>query len=64
MIGTESGAEAIPHSCTARRVILAIGLRGAPNKLRLPNEDMKMLIEGRDEANVLYGLSNPLDYYG
>ena len=63
-IVTESGAEAIPHTYKSRRVILAIGLRGAPNKLRLPNEDMKIRIEGREEAKVLYGLSNPQEYYG
>ena len=63
-IGTESGIEATPRTYTARRVILAIGLRGAPNKLRLPNEDMKIRIEGREEPKVQYGLSNPQDFYG
>jgi len=63
-IRTESGIEATPKTYTARRVILAIGLRGAPNKLRLPNEDMKIRIEGREEPKVHYGLSNPQDFYG
>ena len=63
-IGTESGTEATPHTYTARRVILAIGLRGAPNKLRLPNEDLKIRIEGREEPKVQYGLSNPQEFYG
>ena len=40
------------------------GLRGAPNKLRLPNEDLKIMIDGREEAKVIYGLSNPMDFRG
>ena len=61
-IATESGTENVPRSYTARRVIIAIGLRGAPNKLRLPNEDLKFTIDGREEQKVLYGLSNPSDF--
>lgn len=48
----------------ARRVVLAIGLRGAPNRLRLPNEDLKLTIEGREQPKVLYSLANPDDYRG
>lgn len=61
-VATESGAEKTPHTYTARKVVIAIGLRGAPNKLRLPNEDLKIHIDGREEAKVLYGLSNPMDF--
>lgn len=63
-ITTESGAEKTPHTYTARKVVIAIGLRGAPNRLRLPNEDLKFSIDGREEAKVLYGLSNPMEFRG
>ncbi|MFM9904704.1 MAG: NAD(P)-binding domain-containing protein [Pyrinomonadaceae bacterium] len=63
-INTESGNEKTPHTYTARRVIISIGLRGAPNKLRLPNEDLKINIDGRDEQKVIYALSNPMDFRG
>ena len=64
VIKTECGTEKAPQTYTARRVIIAIGLRGAPNKLRLPNEDLKFKIEGREEQKVIYGLSNPADFWG
>jgi thioredoxin reductase len=62
IITSEAGPEKIQHTYRARRVIIAIGLRGAPNKLRLPNEDMKATIDGRQEPKVIYGLSNPMDF--
>ncbi|MEO6051476.1 MAG: NAD(P)-binding domain-containing protein [Pyrinomonadaceae bacterium] len=64
VINTERGAEKTTQTYTARRVIIAIGLRGAPNKLRLPNEDLKFTIDGGEEAKVIYGLSNPMDFRG
>jgi thioredoxin reductase len=64
VVNTEQGADKIPKTYKARRVIIAIGLRGAPNKLRLPNEDLKIKWEGRDEPKVIYGLSNPSDFWG
>lgn len=64
VINTERGSEKTPHTYTARRVVIAIGLRGAPNKLRLPNEDLKITIDGREEPKVLYALSNPSEYRG
>lgn len=63
-ITTESGPDKTPASYTARRVVLAIGLRGAPNKLRLPNEDLKITIDGREQQKVIYGLSNPQEFRG
>lgn len=63
-VGTERGTETTPHRYSARRVVIAIGLRGAPNRLRLPNEDMKITIGGREEPKVLYGLSNPMEFAG
>jgi thioredoxin reductase len=64
VINTERGAEKAPQTYKSRRVIIAIGLRGAPNKLRLPNEDLKFTIDGREEQKVIYGLSNPMDFRG
>jgi thioredoxin reductase/Pyruvate/2-oxoacid:ferredoxin oxidoreductase delta subunit len=64
IVATERGNEKLPQSYRARRVVLSIGLRGAPNRLRLPNEDMKFSIEGREEQKVIYGLSNPMDFRG
>jgi thioredoxin reductase len=62
-IATERGNEKTPQTYTARRVVIAIGLRGAPNKLRLPNEEeLKVVIDGREQQKVIYGLSNPMDF--
>lgn len=63
-VATERGNEKLPQSYRARRVVISIGLRGAPNRLRLTNEDMKFSIEGREEQKVIYGLSNPMDFRG
>ena len=64
VVKTERTEGKSQHSYKARKVVIAIGLRGAPNKLRLPNEDMSIRVEGRDEPKVLYSLSNPADYRG
>ncbi|CAN5324733.1 hypothetical protein BH10ACI3_BH10ACI3_02570 [soil metagenome] len=64
IIKTERGSEKAPQTYKSRRVVIAIGLRGAPNKLRLPNEDLKAVIDGREEQKVVYGLSNPMDFRG
>ncbi|MBK9214343.1 MAG: NAD(P)-binding domain-containing protein [Chloracidobacterium sp.] len=63
-VTTERGNEKAIRTYTARRVVIAIGLRGAPNKLRLPNEDMKVVIDGREQSKVVYSLSNPMDFCG
>ena len=63
-VATERGAEKTPQTYTARRVVIAIGLRGAPNKLRLPNEEMKIKIDGHEVQKVIYGLSDPLEFRG
>lgn len=64
IVKTVRGTEKIQQNYTTRRVVLAIGLRGAPNKLRVPNEDLKFNINGREENKVLYSLSNPKEYRG
>jgi thioredoxin reductase len=64
IVKTERGTAKTPESYTARRVVLAIGLRGAPNGLRLPNEDMSIVLDGRQQKKVLYSLANPEDFRG
>ncbi|MBP9663405.1 MAG: NAD(P)-binding domain-containing protein [Pyrinomonadaceae bacterium] len=63
-VTTERGDAKAIQSYTVRRVVIAIGLRGAPNKLRLPNEEMKVMIDGREQSKVIYSLSNPMDFRG
>jgi len=50
-----------PESLTyaARRVVLALGNRGAPMKLRVPGEEMRISRDGRTEDKVMYRLSDP-----
>ncbi|NOT46664.1 MAG: NAD(P)-binding domain-containing protein [Acidobacteria bacterium] len=64
VITTERDSQKTTQIYTARRVVIAIGLRGSPNKLMLPNEGLKVRIEGHDKQKVLYGLSNPDDFGG
>jgi thioredoxin reductase len=64
VINTERGPEKAPQNYLARRVVIAIGLRGAPNKLRLPNEDLKTTIDGNQVEKVKYGLSDPMEFRG
>ena len=64
VINTERGTGKTLQVYNARRVVVAIGLRGAPNKLRLSNEEMKININGREEPKVIYALSNPAEYRG
>ena len=63
-INTERGEAKTPQTYKARRVIIAIGLLGAPNKLRLPNEELKTVIDGKEQQKVIYGLSEPMDFRG
>jgi len=63
VVNTKQGAEKVPKTYKARRVIIAIGLRGAPNKLRIDNETtITSIIDGKEELKVIYGLSNPGDF--
>jgi thioredoxin reductase len=64
LIDTQHGPERSPVTYTARRVVIAIGLRGSPNKLRLPNEEMVFRMDGHDQPKVMYGLSTPEDFWG
>lgn len=51
-----------PRIYNARRVVLALGARGAPMRLGAKNEDLKVPRNGKSEGKVLYGLSNADDY--
>ena len=64
VVNTERGETKTPQTYNARRVIIAIGLLGAPNKLRLPNEDLKTVIDSKEQQKVIYGLSEPMDFRG
>ncbi|HEV8367316.1 MAG TPA: NAD(P)-binding domain-containing protein [Pyrinomonadaceae bacterium] len=62
IIETEKGEKREPCSYRARRVVLAVGNRGAPMRLGAPGEGMKIARIGRSEDKVLYALSNPDDF--
>jgi thioredoxin reductase/ferredoxin-like protein FixX len=62
-IKTEQGTTKTPKTYNARFVVLAIGLRGSPNKLRVKNEEtIQVTLNGKPENKVLYSLSNPDAY--
>src|SRR5215813_1291668 len=58
-IETEKGEKHNHKSYSARRVVLALGARGAPMKLRVPGEELKFSRDGQTEDKVLYAVSNP-----
>jgi thioredoxin reductase (NADPH) len=62
IIQTEQGVEKQKVTYNARRVVLALGNRGTPMKLRLPGEEMKVTRDGRSEDKVKYKLTDPEDY--
>lgn len=64
IVSTEYGDDKEQRSYKARRIVISIGLRGAPNKLRLKNEDLRVVIDGREQQKVLYVLSSPMDFKG
>lgn len=62
MIETEKGEKRELCSYRARRVVLAVGNRGAPMRLGVTGEGMKIARNGHSEDKVLYSLSNPDDF--
>src|SRR5438552_2930248 len=62
IVETEKGEKREPCSYRARRVVLAVGNRGAPMKLGAPGEGMKIGRNGQSEDKVVYALSNPDDF--
>src|SRR5262249_2918350 len=63
-IETAKGEKQEPAAYSVRRVVLALGARGAPMKLRVPGEEMKLSRNGHSEDKVVYGLSNADDFKG
>ncbi len=64
VVQTERGLAKDKQTYTARRVILALGNRGTPMKLRLPCEEMKVSRDGVTEDKVKYKLTDPEAYRG
>ncbi len=64
VVQTEQGDGKIPQTYCARSVVVAIGLRGSPNKLRLKNEDLKIEFDGAAQNKVIYSLNNPSEFRG
>ena len=65
LIDTEKGRpgeKVEPRSYRARRVVLALGARGAPMRLGAKGEEMKLRRNGSSEDKVVYALSNPDDF--
>ena len=62
VVQTEQGVEKRRVTYNARRVVLALGNRGTPMKLRVPGEEMKVTREGRTEDKVKYKLTDPEAY--
>ena len=62
VVKTEQGPEKRPVTYRARRVVLALGNRGTPMKLRVPGEEMKVERDGRTEDKVKYKLTDPEAY--
>ncbi|MEO6393125.1 MAG: NAD(P)-binding domain-containing protein, partial [Pyrinomonadaceae bacterium] len=63
IVSTERLVTSQPVTYRARRVVLAIGLRGTPSRLRVPGEELRVTIDGREQEKVLYRLANPDDFH-
>lgn len=64
VVQTEKGIEKNKVTYRARRVVLALGNRGTPMKLKLPGEEMKVTRGGHTEDKVKYKLADPEAYRG
>src|ERR1700730_5446844 len=62
VVQTEKGIAREQVTYNARRIVLALGNRGTPMKLRLPGEEMKVTRDGRTEDKVKYKLTDPEVY--
>jgi len=59
-VQTQKAGETISYR--ARRIVLALGNRGTPMKLRVAGEEMKVTRDGRSEDKVKYKLTDPEVY--
>jgi thioredoxin reductase len=62
VVQTEQGVEKKKVAYNARRVVLALGNRGTPMKLRVTGEEMKVTRDGVTEDKVKYKLTDPEAY--
>ncbi len=62
VVQTEKGLEKEKVTYRARRVVLALGNRGTPMKLRVAGEEMKVARDGKTEDKVRYKLTDPEEY--
>ena len=62
VVQTEKGIAREQVTYNARRIVLALGNRGTPMKLRLPGEEMKVTRDGKTEDKVKYKLTDPEVY--
>jgi thioredoxin reductase len=62
VVQTEAGTEKKKVAYNARRVVLALGNRGTPMKLRVTGEEMKVTRDGVTEDKVKYKLTDPEAY--
>lgn len=59
-VQTQKAGETINYR--VRRIVLALGNRGTPMKLRVPGEEIKVTCDGRIEDKVKYKLTDPEGY--
>jgi thioredoxin reductase (NADPH) len=59
VVQSEKGLAREKASYRARRIVLALGNRGTPMKLRVPGEEIKITRDGGTEDKVKYKLTDP-----
>ena len=62
IVQTERGVDREKVSYRVRRIVLALGNRGTPMKLKVPGEELKITRDGRTEDKVKYKLTDPAAY--
>ncbi|MDT5268772.1 MAG: hypothetical protein QOH49_958 [Acidobacteriota bacterium] len=62
VVQTEQGLEKQKVTYNTRRVVLALGNRGTPMKLKVPGEESKVTRDNRAEDKVKYKLTDPEAY--
>jgi thioredoxin reductase len=62
VVQTEQGVEKQKVTYKTRRVVLALGNRGTPMKLKVSGEEQKVTRDGRTEDKVKYKLTDPEAY--